>query len=106
MEDRYGEPPPAVRNLLEYARLKLAAQKLGVGAIDRRREQVSIRFTEKAGVDPEKLAQFVAGERGAQFLPSGVLKFSLKISQAEEVLERLKRLLEELAGEQKPVSSF
>ena len=106
LADRYGEPPAAVRNLLEYARLKLASQKLGVAAIDRRRDQVSIRFTQEAAVDPEKLAHFVAGQAGAQFSPSGVLKFSLKASQAEEVLERLKRLLEELAGEQKPVSSF
>ncbi|HYN15625.1 MAG TPA: transcription-repair coupling factor [Terriglobales bacterium] len=106
LEDRYGEPPAAVRNLLEYARLKLACQWLGVAAIDRRRDQVSIRFTQEASVDPEKLAQFVAGQAGAQFSPSGVLKFSLKATQAEEVLERLKRLLEELTGEQKPVSSF
>jgi transcription-repair coupling factor (superfamily II helicase) len=106
LEDRYGEPPAAVRNLLEYARLKLAAQRLGVAAIDRRREQVTIRFAQEAAADPGKLAQFVAGQPGAQFSPSGVLKFSLKATQAEEVLERLKRLLEELAGEEKPVSSF
>ncbi|MFZ3210145.1 MAG: transcription-repair coupling factor [Terriglobales bacterium] len=102
LADRYGEPPAAVRNLLEYARLKLASQRLGVAAIDRRREQVTIRFTQEAGVDPEKLAHFVAGQPGAQFSPNGVLKFSLKATQAEEVLERLKRLLEELAGEAVP----
>jgi len=103
LADRYGEPPAAVRNLLEYARLKLASQRLGVAAIDRRREQVTIGFTQEAGVDPEKLAHFVAGQPGAQFSPNGVLKFSLKATQAEEVLERLKRLLEELAGEAKTV---
>ena len=103
LADRYGEPPAAVRNLLEYARLKLASQRLGVAAIDRRREQVTIRFTQEAAVDPEKLAHFVAGQPGAQFSPNGVLKFSLKATQAEEVLERLKRLLEELAGEAKTV---
>jgi len=104
--DRYGEPPAAVRNLLEYARLKLTCQRLGVAAIDRRRDQTTIRFTPEAVVDPEKLARFVAGEPGAQFSPSGVLKFSLKATQGEEVLERMKRLLEQLAGEQKPVSSL
>jgi len=106
LTDRYGELPAAVRNLLEYARLKLASQRLGVAAIDRRRDQVSIRFTQAAAVDPEKLARFVAGEPGAQFSPAGVLKFSLPATRAEEALERLQRLLEELAGEQKPVSSF
>jgi transcription-repair coupling factor (superfamily II helicase) len=103
LADRYGEPPAAVRNLLEYARLKLACQRLGVAAIDRRREQVTIHFTQEAGIDPEKLARFVAGQPGAQFSPSGLLKFSLKAPSADEVLERLKRLLEDLAGEEKTV---
>ncbi len=46
--DRYGTPPPAVRNLLEYATLKLLSQRIGVSQIERRREAVSIRFSEKS----------------------------------------------------------
>ena len=101
--DRYGTPPPAVRNLLEYAALRLLSQRIGVAQIERRREAVSIRFTETATVDPERLARFVAGETGAQFTPAGVLKFTLKEKQPEKVLVKLKSLLEQLAGEQQPV---
>ena len=101
--DRYGEPPAAVRNLLEYATLKVAAQRLGVAGIDRRRDQVTIRFTQEASVDPEKLARFVAGQPGSHFSPLGILKFALKATQAEEALERLKRLLEELTGTERTV---
>ena len=97
--DRYGSPPPAVRSLLEYATLKLLSQRIGVSQIERKRDAVSIRFTEKANVDPERLAQFVAKERGSQFTPAGILKFSLQEKQPEQVLGRLKSLLEELAGE-------
>ena len=79
--------------------LKLLSQRIGVAQIERRRDAVSIRFTEKATVDPERLAQFVANEPGSQFTPAGVLKFSLKEKQPEQVLGRLKSLLEELAGE-------
>jgi len=102
--DRYGTPPPPVRNLLEYAALKLLSQRIGVAQIERRREAVSIRFTEKASVDPERLAHFVASEPGTQFTPAGVLKFSLKEKQPEQVLVRLKSLLEQLAGEQQAVA--
>jgi transcription-repair coupling factor (superfamily II helicase) len=102
--DRYGAPPAAVRNLLEYAALKLLSQRIGVAQIERRRDAVSIRFTEKASVDPERLARFVASEPGTQFTPAGVLKFSLKEKQPEQVLVRLKALLEQLAGEQQPVA--
>ena len=101
--DRYGTPPPAVRNLLDYAGLRLLSQRIGVAQIERRREAVSIRFTEQATVDPERLAKFVAGETGAQFTPAGVLKFNLKEKQPEQVLLKLKSLLEQLAGEQQLV---
>ena len=102
--DRYGAAPPPVRNLLEYAELKLLSQRIGVAQIERRRDVVSIRFTENATVDPERLARFVHGERGSQFTPAGVLKFTLKEKQPEPILTRLKGLLEQLAGEQQPVS--
>ena len=98
--DRYGAPPPPVRNLLEYAELKLLSQRIGVAQIERRRDAVSIRFTEKATVDPERLARFVHAEAGSQFTPAGVLKFTLKEKQPELVLSRLKALLGQLAGEQ------
>jgi transcription-repair coupling factor (superfamily II helicase) len=98
--DRYGTPPPAVRNLLDYAALKLYSQRLGVAQIERRRDAVSVRFTEKATVDPERLARFVQSEQGAQFTPQGVLKFSLKEKQPDLILTRLKALLEQLAGEE------
>ncbi len=101
--DRYGTPPAEVRNLLDYAALKLLSQRVGVTQIERRREVVSIRFTENAGVDPERLARFVAEEAGRQFTPAGMLKFSLKEKQPEQVLGRLKSLLAQLAGEQQPV---
>ncbi len=102
--DRYGAPPPAVRNLLEYAELKLLSQRVGVSQIERRRDAVSVRFTEKATVDPERLARFVNGEPGSQFTPAGVLKFTLKDKQPEQILTRLKALLEQLAGEEQLVS--
>ncbi len=102
--DRYGAPPAAVQNLLQYAALKLLSQRIGVAQIERRREAVSIRFTEKASVDPERLARFVAEESGSRFTPAGVLKFSLKDKQSDQVLERLRSLLEQLAGDPQTVA--
>jgi transcription-repair coupling factor (superfamily II helicase) len=98
LEDRYGEPPGAVRNLLEYAMLKLLSVRLGVTGIERKREQVSIHFRENANVDPERLARFVSSQSGAQFTPAGILKFNLKVHRAEEVLSQIRNLLEQLTG--------
>ena len=96
--DRYGEPPLAVRNLLDYAELKLVAVRVGVNAIERKRDQISIKFRQTATVDPERLARFVASQRGTQFTPDGTLKFLQKATAPAEVLSNLKILLEELAG--------
>jgi transcription-repair coupling factor (superfamily II helicase) len=101
LRDRYGEPPPAIRNLLEYASLKLLCLQVGATAIDRKRDLVSIKFRQNASIDPGKLARFVSSQRGAQFTPDGVLKFSLKATAADGVLSLLRDLIEELAG---PVS--
>src|SRR5205807_6444239 len=97
-EDRYGEPPPAVRNLLEYATLKLLSVAVGVINIERKRDLVTVKFRQNAAVDPERLARFVSSQRGAQFSPDGLLKFSLKATSPEQLLRQLESLLEELAG--------
>jgi transcription-repair coupling factor (superfamily II helicase) len=98
LQDRYGPPPPAVRNLLDYASLKLLCMKVGVNAIERKRDFVTLKFQENAAVDPEQLARFVSAQRGAQFTPDGMLKFVLKATVAEEVLRALRAVLEQLAS--------
>jgi transcription-repair coupling factor (superfamily II helicase) len=100
IEDRYGPPPEAVKNLAAYAALRLLSRRLGVAAIDRRREQVAIKFTQQASVDPEKLARFVAANRGSQFTPAGMLKFQMREHAPEQLLPRLRQVLEQLAAEQ------
>ena len=97
LQDRYGPPPPAVRNLLDYASLKLLCMKVGVNAIERKRDTVTLKFQQDASVDPEQLARFVSTQRGAQFTPDGMLKFVLKATAADEVLRALRSILEQLA---------
>jgi transcription-repair coupling factor (superfamily II helicase) len=97
LEDRYGASPQAVRNLLDYASLKLLCMRVGVNAIERKRESVTFKFRQNAAVDPEQLARFVSTQRGAQFTPDGMLKFILKATAADEVLRALRSVLEQLA---------
>src|SRR5437660_12463122 len=86
MIDRYGPLPAAVETLFRYAGLKLVGQRVGVASVDRKRDQISIKFTEAAQIDPERLARFVSSERGAQFTPAGVLKFNVKSTMPDAVL--------------------
>ena len=99
LEDRYGPLPGRVSNLLDAAALKLLSERIGVVGIDRKRDVVQIRFSEQANVDPTRLAQFVASTKGAQFSPGGLLKFTLKSTDAELALFQITSLLQQLAGE-------
>jgi transcription-repair coupling factor (superfamily II helicase) len=99
LQDRYGEPPQAVRNLLDYAALKLLCIRVGVNAIDRKRDTVTLKFRQNAAVDPEQLARFVSAQKGAQFAPDGTLKFVLKPTAAADVLRGLRTILEQLSVE-------
>jgi transcription-repair coupling factor (superfamily II helicase) len=100
LEDRYGPVPEPVRHLEDYVSLRLLCRRLGVAGIDRKRDQVHVKFSAEARIDPAKLAQFVAANRGTQFTPSGTLRFDLKSSQPGEVLERIKSVLGSLAAEE------
>ncbi|HEY6348635.1 MAG TPA: transcription-repair coupling factor [Candidatus Angelobacter sp.] len=99
LEDRYGPIPSPVRYLMAAAALKLLSERVGVMNVDRKRDSLTIKFTEQASVDPERLAKFVARTRGAQFTPGGVLKFTLKSTQPEAVMEQVSGLLKELSAE-------
>jgi transcription-repair coupling factor (superfamily II helicase) len=98
LKDRYGPPPQAVRNLLDYASLKLLCMRVGVNTIDRKRDQVTFKFRQNAAVDPEQLARFVSAQRGAQFTPDGMLRFTLKVTAADDALRSLRTVLEQLAS--------
>ena len=99
MEDRYGAPPDATVYLLEAASLRLECERLGVAQVDRKRNDLQIRFMENASVDPAYVMQLVSrnAKRGAQFTPQGVLKLPLKSSRPDEVLLEIRELLAGLA---------
>src|SRR5215510_11821009 len=99
LEDRYGPIPVPVRYLLAASALKLLSERVGVTNIDRKRDSITIKFTEQAAVDPERLARFVAQNRNAQFTPGGVLRFTVKSTQPEALMEQVSGLLRELSDE-------
>jgi transcription-repair coupling factor (superfamily II helicase) len=73
LEDRFGPPPQAVENLLEYAVLKALAEKLLVATVDRRGDQIAIKFHEDTPLGPEKLVKLIRKRPGMRLDPTGVL---------------------------------
>ncbi|MBF8305794.1 MAG: transcription-repair coupling factor, partial [Acidobacteria bacterium] len=96
LKDRYGPLPPPVRNLLEYAALKAAAERLGIQSVERRKETLLIQFHPSGGMDPGRFVEFLSRSPGVQFSASGSLRVPLRRVPREllpEVLGVLEQLL-------------
>jgi transcription-repair coupling factor (superfamily II helicase) len=93
--DRFGPPPQAVENLLDYALLKALAEKLLVSSIERRGDQVAARFYEETPIKPEKLVKVIRGKRGMKLDPSGLLWFDWK-SEGNGVADAARKVLLQL----------
>jgi transcription-repair coupling factor (superfamily II helicase) len=95
LADRFGPIPPSVANLLDYALLKSAAERLLVQQIERKGDEIWMKFHEEAPVDPQRLAQLVRRRRDSSFRPDRVLRFHLRekdgtpLTQVQNVLHEL-----------------
>jgi len=93
--DRYGPIPSPVLNLLNYALLKSAAEKLLIQSVERKADELWVRFHPQSPVDPERLTRFVRRRRESSLRPDGILRFRLA-SKDGDLLERIQNALQEL----------
>jgi transcription-repair coupling factor (superfamily II helicase) len=95
LTDRYGSIPPSVSNLLAYGLVKSAAEQLLVQSIERKAEDVWMRFHEQTPLDPKRITTFVRRRREASLRPDGVLRFRLR-DAGQNTLEEVQNVLQEL----------
>jgi transcription-repair coupling factor (superfamily II helicase) len=75
--DRYGPPPDSVRNLADYGRIRVMADRLGVESVDREGRSVVVRFRPQARVDPVRLVSLVRRRPDLTLVPPGALRLAL-----------------------------
>ena len=95
LTDRFGPIPLPVSNLLDYALLKSAAEQLLVQTVERKADEIWMKFHEQAPLDPLRLAHFVRQRRGASFRPDHVLRFRIRDRDAN-LLGQIQNVLQEL----------
>ena len=66
LEDRYGELPEAVENLLYLAKLRQSAARAQLAGVTAREGEALLTFREGAQIDGARLLAAVSGMRGAQ----------------------------------------
>lgn len=96
--DRYGRMPESVENLFEFAAVRREAQSLGILSIDRLADNISIKLSDKARIDPEKLMKLLEENKAASFSPTGVLKLKFAAGDLndKQIFAELKQLLLQL----------
>jgi len=80
--DRFGELPPSVENLLDYAVLKSMCERLRISAVERQGNRVAIRFHPETPLDPINLVELVRSRQGIKLDPSGVLWMETRKGEA------------------------
>jgi transcription-repair coupling factor (superfamily II helicase) len=96
LEDRFGDLPLPVRNLLEYARLRILGRARGVTSIERTGQGIDIKFHETARIDPEKIVEIVAAGNGVGFVPPATLRLQPPQRMAD-LFNSIEALLREIA---------
>ena len=84
IKDRYGEPPASVLQLVDYGRIRVMADHLGIDSIDREGQVVAFRFRPQANVDPAHLVQLVRQRPGLSLSPPVTLKMDLRAAPREQ----------------------
>ena len=93
IEDRYGAPPRDVRELLEYAALRLRAEALGIQQVDLVSRGLEVRFGPEPALGPPALVALVRSLPGAALRPTGL---RAPLEAAEDALSGLTRILDRL----------
>jgi transcription-repair coupling factor (superfamily II helicase) len=98
LRDRFGPPPEAVSNLLEFSLLKSLAKRLGIESIERHHGTLNVKFHRESRVDPTRLMNLMSRTAGGQFTPTGILRVPLEGDfTARKLLERVKGCLVHLS---------
>jgi transcription-repair coupling factor (superfamily II helicase) len=97
LEDRFGQLPKTVENLLEFAMLKSMSEQLHIASIERQGTKLAMRFHPETPLDPAVLVKVVRSRKGIRLDPSGILWMELQ--KSEPVAMALRNVLLGLRGE-------
>ncbi len=75
--DRYGPAPESVRNLADYGRIRVMADRLGVESIDREGPAVVLKFRQRAKVDVGRLVALVRQRPDLTLIPPSGLRLAV-----------------------------
>ena len=99
LEDRYGDIPRAVNNLIDVAYVKSEAHKIGAINVKQIKDKVLIYFKTDANVSGEKLMKLISESRGRILFTStgGEPYLTYKLKDEKHILDEIKTLIKEIS---------
>jgi len=97
LEDRFGQLPKSVENLLEFALLKSISERLHIASVERQGSKLALRFHPETPLDPATLVKVIRSRKGIRLDPSGILW--LELQRGEPVATALRGVLLALRNE-------
>ena len=79
LSDRYGPVPRKVVRLVEFGRVRLMADRLGIESIDREKHLLVIKFRGDAPLDPARLVELVEARSDITLTPPAVIRVDLDV---------------------------
>ncbi|TXS92984.1 transcription-repair coupling factor [Parahaliea maris] len=100
MIDRFGLLPPQVDNLVQVSRLRIAAQRLGIRAIEVGTQGGTIDFNDNTRVNPLSLVKLVQSDpTGYQLAGATRLRFKRELEQPEQRRQFAEQILDNFAAD-------
>jgi transcription-repair coupling factor (superfamily II helicase) len=78
--DRYGQLPESMHNLVEYAKLRILADRIGLDTLDREGLQVVFKFGQDTKLDPVWVLKLVQSRQDLTLLPPAVIKLNMALA--------------------------
>lgn len=99
LEDRYGDIPRAVNNLIDVAYIKAIAHKIGATNVKQTKNKVLIYFKPEASVNTEKLMKLISESRGRIMYTStgGEPYLTYTLKDEKHVLDEIKNLINNIS---------
>lgn len=100
LDDRYGDIPRAVNNLIDVAYVKAEAHKIGAVNVKQIKDKVLIYFKTDANVSGEKLMKLISESRGRILFTStgGEPYLTYKLKDEKHILDEIKTLIKEISA--------
>jgi transcription-repair coupling factor (superfamily II helicase) len=97
--DRFGVLPPEAESLIEVIRLKIAARKLGIVAVDVQRGELVVTAGSETRVDPQRLVNLMTqAKSGVRVAPGHKIFAPLPKGDPDAVVGAARRLLANLGA--------